>query len=49
MKVAVISDIHANRHAFEATLDRLAEHLERHIDCDRLLALARAPDFRPAS
>ena len=25
MKVAVISDIHANRHAFEATLDAIAE------------------------
>jgi adenosylcobyric acid synthase len=33
----------------EATLDRLAEHLERHIDCDRLLELARAPDLKPAS
>jgi adenosylcobyric acid synthase len=33
----------------EATLDRLAEHLERHIDCDRLLALARAPDVKPTS
>jgi adenosylcobyric acid synthase len=29
----------------EETLDRLAEHIERHIDCDRLLALARAPGF----
>jgi len=27
----------------EATLDRLAHHLETHVDCDRLLALARAP------
>ncbi len=25
----------------EATLDRLADHLERHVDCDRLLALSR--------
>jgi len=25
----------------EAALDRLARHLEAHIDCDRLLALAR--------
>ena len=31
----------------EATLDRLAEHIERHVDCDRLLALARAPRFTP--
>jgi adenosylcobyric acid synthase len=30
----------------EATLDALAEHLEAHIDCDRLLALARVPDLR---
>jgi adenosylcobyric acid synthase len=29
----------------EATLDRLADHIERHIDCNRLLELARAPDF----
>jgi adenosylcobyric acid synthase len=27
----------------EATLDRLAEHLEAHIDCDALLALAQEP------
>jgi len=27
----------------DATLDLLADHLEKHIDCDRLLALARAP------
>ena len=27
----------------ETTLDRLADHLERHVDCDALLALARAP------
>jgi adenosylcobyric acid synthase len=26
----------------DATLDRLAEHIEKHIDCDRLLALAKA-------
>jgi len=26
----------------EATLDRLADHLERHLDCDALLSLARA-------
>jgi adenosylcobyric acid synthase len=30
----------------EQTLDRLADHIERHIDCDRLLALARAPNFK---
>jgi adenosylcobyric acid synthase len=27
----------------DATLDLLADHLEKHIDCDRLLALAREP------
>jgi adenosylcobyric acid synthase len=32
----------------EETLDRLASHVERHIDCDRLLALARVPDFKEA-
>jgi adenosylcobyric acid synthase len=32
----------------EATLDRLADHIERHIDCDRLLELARTPDFKEA-
>jgi adenosylcobyric acid synthase len=30
----------------EATLDRLADHIERHIDCDRLLELAHTPDFK---
>ena len=29
----------------EGTLDRLADHLERHVDCVRLLDLARAPRF----
>jgi adenosylcobyric acid synthase len=29
--------------AVEETLDALADHLERHIDCDALLALAREP------
>jgi adenosylcobyric acid synthase len=32
----------------EATLDRLADHIERHIDCDRLLALARTPELKQA-
>jgi adenosylcobyric acid synthase len=27
----------------DATLDLLADHLEKHVDCDRLLALAREP------
>jgi adenosylcobyric acid synthase len=27
----------------EKTLDELAQHLERHVDCDALLAMARAP------
>jgi adenosylcobyric acid synthase len=27
----------------DATLDRLADHIEKHVDCDRLLALARPP------
>ncbi len=31
----------------EATLDALADHLEAHIDCDRLLALARVPTLQP--
>jgi adenosylcobyric acid synthase len=30
----------------EATLDQLADHIERHIDCNRLLELARAPDLK---
>jgi adenosylcobyric acid synthase len=30
----------------EATLDRLADHIERHIDCTRLLGLARTPDLK---
>jgi adenosylcobyric acid synthase len=33
----------------DATLDLLADHLEKHIDCDRLLELARAPTLKPAS
>jgi adenosylcobyric acid synthase len=32
----------------EATLDRLANHIEQHIDCNRLLELARAPDLKEA-
>jgi adenosylcobyric acid synthase len=32
----------------EATLDRLADHLEQHIDCGRLLELARTPDLKRA-
>ena len=30
----------------EATLDRLADHIERHVDCNRLLELARPPDLK---
>jgi adenosylcobyric acid synthase len=30
----------------EATLDRLADHIERHIDCTRLLELAHTPDLK---
>ncbi len=33
----------------EATLDLLADHIEKHVDCDRLLALAREPRFSAAS
>jgi len=33
----------------DTTLDRLADHLEQHVDCDRLLALAREPAPRAAS
>jgi adenosylcobyric acid synthase len=29
----------------ETTLDRLADHIERHIDCNRLLELARTPNL----
>jgi adenosylcobyric acid synthase len=32
----------------DTTLDLLADHLERHIDCDRLLSLARRPTITPA-
>lgn len=35
--------------AVDATLDKLAEHLERHIDCDALLAMARTPQFAASS
>ena len=30
----------------DATLDELAAHLERHLDCDALLATARTPRFK---
>jgi len=30
----------------EATLDELADHVERHVDCDLLLQLAREPKLR---
>jgi adenosylcobyric acid synthase len=30
----------------DSTLDLLADHIERHVDCDRLLALAREPRSR---
>jgi len=30
----------------EETLDRLAAHIERHVDCDRLFELARVPGFK---
>ena len=33
----------------EATLDLLADHIEKHIDCDRLLGLACQPRFTAAS
>ncbi len=33
----------------EATLDALAAHLERHIDCARLLDIARLPEIKPGS
>jgi adenosylcobyric acid synthase len=33
----------------EATLDGLADHLEKHIDCQRLLELARPPRLKPAN
>src|SRR5882724_1770253 len=42
----------ASAYAYEsdvdATLDLLADHLEKHVDCDRLLALAREPRLMPA-
>lgn len=31
----------------EATLDRLAEHIEKHVDLDRLLTLAKVPVLTP--
>jgi adenosylcobyric acid synthase len=30
----------------EATLDGLAQHLERHLDCDAILELARSPRLK---
>ena len=33
----------------DTTLDLLADHLERHVDCDRLLALAREPKLTATS
>ena len=39
---AASSGLHYGRNV-EATLDRLADHLEAHVDCDALLALSRVP------
>jgi adenosylcobyric acid synthase len=33
----------------DATLDRLADHIEKYLDCDRLLALAREPKLKTSS
>ena len=33
----------------DGTLDLLADHLEKHVDCDRLLELARKPNFPKTS
>ena len=33
----------------DATLDRLADHIEKHLDCDGLLALAREPKLKTSS
>ena len=33
----------------DATLDRLADHIEKYLDCDRLLALAREPRLKTSS
>ena len=33
-------------HEIEETLDALAEHLEHHLDCDRILECAKVPDLR---
>ena len=33
----------------DATLERLADHLEKHVDCARLLELARVPQFSAMS
>jgi adenosylcobyric acid synthase len=33
----------------DATLDRLADHIEKYLDCDRLLALAREPNLKTSS
>ena len=30
----------------DTTLDRLADHIEKYLDCDRLLALAREPKLK---
>ena len=32
----------------DATLDRLADHIEKHLDCDRLYELAREPRLKAA-
>jgi adenosylcobyric acid synthase len=32
--------------AIDTTLDRLADHIEKHVDCDLLLELARAPKLK---
>jgi adenosylcobyric acid synthase len=47
-RIAGLSSALAYETDVEATLDQLADHIERHLDCNRLLEMARAPDLKQA-
>jgi adenosylcobyric acid synthase len=47
-RIGAASDGRAYEAFIDATLDALAAHLAAHIDCDRLLQIARAPSLSRA-
>ncbi len=47
-RIGAESSDHAYETELEATLDQLADHLEKHVDCETLLALSRRPKLSRA-